>query len=527
MIEQVQHRDGAKDDSLVEKKNYQEENEGLRVNVELNGSDRQEKQQQPQQPQQQQQHKHKHKLRGKDHRHHTKVPASPVASKEEDGPAYHFVVSSDCSPFQRWQVLTQIHSAMSVGQAGRYTWIMSGCPEDDNDGGDINEGNAKQSNKKKSKAHGQDGRTLSRSSVLADIATHFPSLCSAAKRATPSSLGCPSVHFSPDFSDMTVYGGPYADGRTRRAYRNRNGKVTYSSYGNTYRFNNKPNGLRHWSHARDLSGEESSFDPNADEAIVLIDPDFLFLTQFNMPNVTVAPGRPAGANYGLGDQWLGFNLTSICGPTSRCVTTTKEEVYRHYSAGPPYVIHAHDVPTLSSRWSELVPPTYDQYPLLYAEMFAYSMAAADLDLPHTLVNDLFTGCMTHWPRSDSVETVAASAQRFIDAFDSSTEDVILSSGGTKSCFGSDMIPPPLLHYCQRYPFRLNDGQWRVLAKRRVAHDTLDCDHDEALLPWQDEGKEPSPRGFKRDREEYWHVLGVCAVVRGVAYAKRIGCASLA
>ena len=44
---------------------------------------------------------------------------------------------------------------------------------------------------------------------------------------------------------------------------------------------------------------------------------------------------------------------------------SEAEVNRHYSAGPPYIVHAKDVPRLASEWSRLVPPTYDQYPMLY------------------------------------------------------------------------------------------------------------------------------------------------------------------
>ena len=146
-----------------------------------------------------------------------------------ENPTFHFVVSSDCSPFQRWQVLVQIHSAIDVGITGRYTWIMSGCPADH-----IGEVKANKRLDHKSKPHGQDGSLLSRSSVLADIQRSFSSLCgeSAQTDNDPTkSLGCPSVHFSPDYSDMSVYGGPYADGTKRRFYKNKDGKVTYSSYG--------------------------------------------------------------------------------------------------------------------------------------------------------------------------------------------------------------------------------------------------------------------------------------------------------
>jgi len=438
-------------------------------------------------------------------------------ASEEAKPSFHFVVSSDCSPFQRWQVLTQIHSAIDVGTTGRYTWIMSGCP--------VTEVKGNKRLDHKSKPHGQDGSLLIGASVLADVQRNFPALCGESAQADSSdpskSLGCPSVHFTPDFSDMSIYGGPYADGKKRRFYTNKDGKTTYSSYGNTYYFMNKPSGLKHWSD----DNASTSFDKDANEAIVLIDPDFIFMKKFEVPgNITAWPGAPIAAHYGLGDQWLDFNLTNICGPDSLCArTTSKVTKEKGLSAGPPYVIHAHDVNALATRWKELVPPTYEEYPLLYAEMFAYSAAAADLDLPHTLVRDIVSGCMVSWPRNVDIKTVQPVAERFIDSFDASVNDILLPEEGVKSCFTDNIGQTPLLHFCKRYPFRLNNGTHLVLAKRRVPHDAVDCDNDEALMPWQDEGKEPSPKGFKRNKEELWNALGVCAIIRGVAFAKEQGC----
>ena len=43
---------------------------------------------------------------------------------------------------------------------------------------------------------------------------------------------------------MSVYGGPYADGKKKRTFVGRNGKVQRGNFGNTYKFNNKPNGLK-------------------------------------------------------------------------------------------------------------------------------------------------------------------------------------------------------------------------------------------------------------------------------------------
>ena len=40
--------------------------------------------------------------------------------------SFHFIVSSDCTSYQRWEILTQLHSAQSIQQCGRFTWIVSG-----------------------------------------------------------------------------------------------------------------------------------------------------------------------------------------------------------------------------------------------------------------------------------------------------------------------------------------------------------------------------------------------------------------
>lgn len=51
---------------------------------------------------------------------------------------------------------------------------------------------------------------------------------------------------------MSVYGGPYADGKNRRTFVNRKKQLVYSPYGNQYKFNNKPNSILHWSQHRSV-----------------------------------------------------------------------------------------------------------------------------------------------------------------------------------------------------------------------------------------------------------------------------------
>ena len=62
-------------------------------------------------------------------------------------------------------------------------------------------------------------------------------------------------------------------------------------------------GLHHWAESFLAN------DDRRDEAIVLIDPDFLFLNTFEFPENTppVLPKKPAAAKYGLGGQVRTFS----------------------------------------------------------------------------------------------------------------------------------------------------------------------------------------------------------------------------
>ena len=220
-------------------------------------------------------------------------------SDKYDKNSFHFIVSSDCTSYQRWETLTQLHSAQNVRQCGRFTWIVSGC---------LAEGSERNGKGK----GGANSDILTPSLLLEEVERHFPHLTvsnhtiatgtgrsvSLAQDHEDCSILHPHVHFTPDFSDMSVYGGPYADGKTKRVFINRQGDRQGSNFGNTYKFNNKPNGLYHW------IVDFLAHDDRRDEAIVLVDPDFLFLTRFDFPEdvAPAAPGKPVAAKYGLGGQ---------------------------------------------------------------------------------------------------------------------------------------------------------------------------------------------------------------------------------
>lgn len=72
---------------------------------------------------------------------------------------------------------------------------------------------------------------------------------------------------------------------------------------------------------------------------MLIDPDFMFMATLEIPDEGVGIGKPAAQNYGLGDQWLSFNLSAICGVNSPCTRVTSAEVYKVdiSSSSPLYI----------------------------------------------------------------------------------------------------------------------------------------------------------------------------------------------
>lgn len=408
----------------------------------------------------------------------------------------HFIVSSGCSEYQQWEVLSQIHSARSVGQHGRYTWIVSGCL-------------LSEQQEAAAKKGGKDQNTMTPSQIQIALGTHFP-------ESQSNKLITPNVHFTPDYSDMAVYGGPFADGKKKRTFLSKGNKTQHSNFGNHYHFNNKPNGLLHW--ALEYYSVPERLQEN--EAVVLIDPDFLFLKLFEFADNdddSPIPGRPSAAYYGLGGQWLDFNRTAICGSGSRCTKVVGREV-KYYSVGPPYLIHAQDVINLTKYWSAFVPPTYDQYPLLYAEMYAYSMAAAHLNMPHKTIKDIYMGCMLPWPKEKLTGDPGPSAKAFIQAgADLENPD---RDGGPHSCFQKSLNTPPFLHYCARYAFHLppQSGTYYFFAKRKVPSEILDCDSEDLKLFLS-----PNEKERIDGHNENWTTLTACAVLRAVNFARKHHC----
>ena len=101
---------------------------------------------------------------------------------------------------------------------------------------------------------------------------------------------------------------------------------------------------------------------------------------------------------------------------------------------------------ISLKWVEFVPKVHKEYPYLLAEMYAYCMAAAHLDLPHQLVDHLMISNVNcggeGWP--------------FVDALKQNTgeenvcETMMTGSVDLLNSPQSAIPLPTVIHFCQRY-----------------------------------------------------------------------------
>lgn len=336
------------------------------------------------------------------------VPPAPrkptVAATTEGGEKHevHVIFSTDCTPFQDWQTISLFHSAVVVGQKGHITRIASGCDEE---------------------------KKVQLTELYAKLYPQY------------------YVHFTPDFKK---------DAKT----------------GRKYDFYNKPWGLSHWLQHADP--------PVSDDVVVaLLDPDMIFLRplttkiagqpanifakKVNKKEIVdhVKKGHPAAQLYGLGAPWTNdnhkkFNRTYICGEGSPCLQPKEWFGSHHYSVGPPYLVHKHDMERIAHTWTKFVPRVYEHYPYLLAEMYAYSMAAAHENLPHLqFENHMVSNTEVHpgegWQHVDALE----------DSCVPPDEHGIYFPGQNL---------PTVLHFCQF--FRAGDYGFQ---KRRVPKDIFTCD----------------------------------------------------
>ncbi|GKY94816.1 hypothetical protein MPSEU_000446800 [Mayamaea pseudoterrestris] len=321
---------------------------------------------------------------------------------------FHIVFSTGCSAFQDWQSYAFFYHILTSGQTGNVTRVASGCSDE----------------------QGQVLQKIFKEQIIPLAPDRF------------------HLHLTPEYGNIVP--------------------------GERYKFFNKPFGLSHW-FEQGLRYKEHASDYD-DTIFVILDPDEIVIRPFlqdythakeifyplDRIHTAVEHGKPMAALYGLGAHYMKLvNLEEILGsaeaaaqsPTSKW---THSDVSHHYSAGPPYIATGRDMYRIVKTWREFVVPVYTQTNEHLAEMYAYSIAALHLNLPHQLVNSFMVSHSVMeqegWPLIDKLDNVCAE--------DLNTDEL-----------------PHVLHFCQRYGL----GPW-MFAKFALPTNFLSCHYPLLLLP---------------------------------------------
>ena len=252
--------------------------------------------------------------------------------------------------------------------------------------------------------------------------------------------------------------------------------------GKTYKFFNKPYGLRHWmENALGFPHPTKDYDKTI---FVLMDPDEMLLRPFEqdmtayassikwvvdptMP-VQIQTGKPFAQLYGLGTDWVPLvnrNLTDILShlppdqaKNSHLHKWTKQDVRNYYAAGPPYLATGTDMYKIVSTWAAIAIPVYHATDNFLSEMYAYSTAAAHWELKHQLSFSFMVSNAAvlqegwHWMDNSDATAVCASPQNYPH-------------------IQSKHYLPNVLHFCQRYFL----GPY-FFSKYILPKQFLTCDH---------------------------------------------------
>jgi len=350
-----------------------------------------------------------------------------------DGTLLHMVFSTDCSGFQHWQSYLLFHSALTVGQTGYITRIASGCSDEE----------------------AEEARAWHDTHISSTMSDRF------------------SLHLTPHFSSV----------------KDENGKER-----GDYKFFNKPFGLLHWmengAHLKFDTSEGIISKSDEDTVIILIDPDMLLMRpithdftdehesiisqnrlhqKFSQNPRVVAHGNPYAQVYGLGTHWRSFNLDLISGSDSPAKLVSKTEASRYFPAGPPYLATAKDMHQIAVKWAQFAPHVHKQYPHLLAEMYAYCIAAAHLELPHTLVDSLMVSNVGSFGEGwDLVDRITPPVTNSI-ANAAEPDSTANMCTFMKKPDHSIKPLPSVIHFCQRYFVGRS-----FFSKRRMPTDFFTC-----------------------------------------------------
>jgi len=344
------------------------------------------------------------------------APYEDPAFLGKDGRMYHLIFSTDCSEFQHWQSYLMFHSALKVGQPGTVTRIASGCSDEEK---------------------------------ITARAWHEKHISSVMGKQF-------LLHLTPHFSGVKDQ-----DGNTV----------------GDYKFFNKPFGTKHWLENGIGFEDDSHVKLNdEDDVVILIDPDMLLLRPItgdfsndrdvvigkrHMENrkFKVEHGSPFAQKYGLGTQWRTFNLHEIAGADSPAKKVSQGDGGAHYPVGPPYIGTVRDMHSIALKWTEFVPRVHKEYPYLLAEMYAFCIAAAHLELPFQLIDSLMIS---------NVDTGPGGGGEGWPMIDALPHENVCDFA--KKPNHEEHPVPSLIHFCQRYTV----GNW-FFSKRKMEKNFFECD----------------------------------------------------
>eukprot|EP00586_Coscinodiscus_wailesii_P002275 CAMPEP_0172492028 /NCGR_PEP_ID=MMETSP1066-20121228/23000_1 /TAXON_ID=671091 /ORGANISM="Coscinodiscus wailesii, Strain CCMP2513" /LENGTH=381 /DNA_ID=CAMNT_0013261397 /DNA_START=423 /DNA_END=1568 /DNA_ORIENTATION=- len=247
------------------------------------------------------------------------------------------------------------------------------------------------------------------------------------------------IHFTPDFMEMAESSNPY--------------------YSEGYAYFNKPFGVRHWLRHGKYIGNNKNHERKLDKdvVVILVDPDMIllrpitddfsneakhiFASKRKLKEFRVKHGSPFAQRYLYGSDWrLNVTMSDIAGNDSPALEVEEKEAADFYPAGPPYIATAKDMHNIVIKWTEFVTKVFEEFPYLMAEMHAYSIAAANLKLPHQLVDSMM------------ISDVPANREgwKFIDKMPVAHRCDIASN-----IYEYSGKLPKTLHYCQDYAV----GDW--------------------------------------------------------------------
>mmetsp|Transcript_27535 Transcript_27535/g.48663 ORF Transcript_27535/g.48663 Transcript_27535/m.48663 type:complete len:537 (-) Transcript_27535:23-1633(-) len=354
----------------------------------------------------------------------------------------HIIFSTGCNLFQHWQSEVLLNSAMRAGQCGRITRIVSGCEEREDQ-------NSKTDRRFITHQGGKTDQLVSTEDLSKSTNPNF------------------EVHITPLVPEAKEF--PWW---------------------------NKPYSISHFSKHGNMRD---------DDIIVILDPDQFFIHALTQTGSTydhilasgavereqkgesnldvVKEGKPVAQFYGIGDRWLKiFDRKQICGQDSNCAKVESLEAWDRYSVGPPYILHAKDFKNVAPMWIDIMKPVYEaDRGDMQADMYAYVMAAAHYELPHTRLNHFMVSDvgaeLEAWPWVEEVSHMSCTDPS--STFPSSDFPPFVSTGSSPKV-------PSLLHAAQHYKATHPKTKelWNF-HKGHIPGQILDCDQPLVVPPPDD------------------------------------------